>query len=230
MHRGRQYIRAIQLYVRKFHKYPPNVDALVDTEGIRFLRKRYVDPITGKDDWQPIFFGQNKLPTAIGFFGMTKNGMPIAPIGSEVNGSPETAVSEEEQSAPSGISTNFGMNDAHSGSSSSDSQTFGDTVLIGVTIPSDKRSMLVYKRQQQYDMWEFAYDPTLDGVSMAHGGNSGANTSSSGSTSLPQTGPSGTPPNSQWGPNGNLPSPSQPPSGSAPTSPWGPNGNLPSSQ
>ena len=60
MHRGKQYRRAIQLYYRKFHAYPPNVDALVKTNEIRFLRKKYIDPMTGKDDWKPILYGQNK--------------------------------------------------------------------------------------------------------------------------------------------------------------------------
>ena len=59
-HRGRQYRRAIQLYYRKFHTYPPNIDALVKTNNIRFLRKRYIDPITGKDDWKPIMFGRTR--------------------------------------------------------------------------------------------------------------------------------------------------------------------------
>src|SRR6202050_3053648 len=44
-HRGLQYRRAIQLYYRKFHAYPPNTDALVQTNNIRFLRQNYFDPI-----------------------------------------------------------------------------------------------------------------------------------------------------------------------------------------
>ncbi len=69
MQRGKQYIRAIQLYYRKFNAYPPNVDALVKTNNIRFLRKKYVDPTTGKEEWKPVMFGQNKTPQAMGFFG-----------------------------------------------------------------------------------------------------------------------------------------------------------------
>jgi len=74
MERGKQYIRAIQLYYRKFNAYPPNIDALVKTSDIRFLRKRYKDPMTGKDDWKPIYFGQNKQPIAFGFFGQPLGG------------------------------------------------------------------------------------------------------------------------------------------------------------
>ena len=69
MQRGKQYIRAIQLYYRRFHAYPPNADALVKTNDIRFLRKKYIDPTTGKDEWKPVMWGQNKTPMAMGFFG-----------------------------------------------------------------------------------------------------------------------------------------------------------------
>ena len=69
MHRGKQYVRAIQLYYRKFNAYPPNLDALVKTNEIRFLRKKYIDPTTGKADWKPIMMCQNKTPMAMDFFG-----------------------------------------------------------------------------------------------------------------------------------------------------------------
>jgi len=81
MHRGKQYARAIKLYYKKFGAYPPNVDALVKTNNIRFLRKRYTDPITGIDDWKPVLFGQNKTATAMGFFGQSLTGSTIAGIG-----------------------------------------------------------------------------------------------------------------------------------------------------
>ncbi len=81
MQRGKQYIRAIQLYYRKFNAYPPNVDALVKTNDIRFLRKKYIDPTTGKDDWKPILFGQNKTPQAMGFFGQPLAAGSLAGIG-----------------------------------------------------------------------------------------------------------------------------------------------------
>jgi type II secretory pathway pseudopilin PulG len=81
MQRGKQYVRAIKLYYGRFHTYPPNIEALVKTSNIRFLRKRYLDPTTGKDDWKPIMLGQNKTPTAMGFFGQPLAGVPLGGTG-----------------------------------------------------------------------------------------------------------------------------------------------------
>jgi hypothetical protein len=55
--RGEQYKRAIQLYFRKFKTYPASLDALENTNNIRFLRRRYSDPLTGKDEWRLIHVG-----------------------------------------------------------------------------------------------------------------------------------------------------------------------------
>jgi len=52
--RGEQYQRAIQLYFRRFRVYPPNMEALESTNNIRFLRRRYKDPMTGEDEWRVI--------------------------------------------------------------------------------------------------------------------------------------------------------------------------------
>jgi type II secretory pathway pseudopilin PulG len=49
IHRGVQYSRAIKHYVKKFGRYPTKLEDLENTNNVRFLRKRYKDPITGKD-------------------------------------------------------------------------------------------------------------------------------------------------------------------------------------
>ncbi|MBO0910945.1 MAG: hypothetical protein J2P13_04060 [Acidobacteria bacterium] len=49
IHRGVQYSRAIRRYVRKFGHYPARIEELESTNNVRYLRKRYKDPITGKD-------------------------------------------------------------------------------------------------------------------------------------------------------------------------------------
>lgn len=49
IHRGVQYSRAIKKYVKKFGSYPTKIEDLQSASNTRFLRKRYKDPITGKD-------------------------------------------------------------------------------------------------------------------------------------------------------------------------------------
>ena len=49
IHRGVQYSRAIQHFVKKTGRYPTTIEELESTNNLRFLRKRYKDPITGKD-------------------------------------------------------------------------------------------------------------------------------------------------------------------------------------
>jgi hypothetical protein len=115
MERGKQYRRAIQLYYWKFHAYPPNIDALVKTNNIRFLRKRYIDPMTGKDDWQPILFGQNKTPLALGFFGEPLAGGATAIVGTGPGGGNSVTGSFGSQT---GINTGLGSTGSGSGPTS----------------------------------------------------------------------------------------------------------------
>jgi type II secretory pathway pseudopilin PulG len=44
-HRGTAYMRAIQHFYKKFGRYPTRVEELENTNNLRFLRKRYKDPI-----------------------------------------------------------------------------------------------------------------------------------------------------------------------------------------
>lgn len=52
--RGEQYIRGVEMFVRKNKKLPQTIEELEQTNGTRFLRRRYVDPLTGKDEWRVI--------------------------------------------------------------------------------------------------------------------------------------------------------------------------------
>lgn len=55
--RGNEYAHAVKLFVRKFGMYPATVDQLENTNRMRFLRHRFKDPFTGKDDWRMLHAG-----------------------------------------------------------------------------------------------------------------------------------------------------------------------------
>jgi type II secretory pathway pseudopilin PulG len=211
--RGLQYRRAVQLYYRKFRAYPPNVDALVKTNEIRFLRKKYTDPSTGKDEWKPVMFGQNKVPIAMGFFGQPLSGgatsiAGIGPSGGNVglpgitpmggSGNSSSGIGLGSTDSGSGSNGSSGSTDSSSGSggsgtatasgsgsgsgsasgsgssSGSSGQTFGGAGIIGFSPGSSKQSILVYKKKNHYNEWEFTYDPISDMQTMT-GGNAGNN-------------------------------------------------------
>ncbi|HKR30084.1 MAG TPA: hypothetical protein VJT08_06390, partial [Terriglobales bacterium] len=106
--RGDQYALAIRRFYKKFGRYPSDLDQLENTNNIRFLRRKYLDPITGKDDWQPIQFGQARPPT--GFFGqkitttggMSPSGPGLGPstIGTGLGTSSNPASSATSATAP----------------------------------------------------------------------------------------------------------------------------------
>ncbi len=52
--RGGEYKRGIQLFVRKFGRFPAKIEDLENTNNVRFLRRRYKDPMTGADEWRLI--------------------------------------------------------------------------------------------------------------------------------------------------------------------------------
>src|SRR5467141_115177 len=60
IHRGVQYSRAIRSYYKKFGRYPTRIEELESTNNLRFLRKRYKDPLTGQD-FKLLHFGEVKL-------------------------------------------------------------------------------------------------------------------------------------------------------------------------
>jgi len=81
IHRGNQYVRAIQMYHKKIGSYPGSMEQLEKTNNQRFLRRRYIDPMTGKDDWRLIHLGEAKT-TVKGFFGQPLSGIASSGLGS----------------------------------------------------------------------------------------------------------------------------------------------------
>ena len=198
IHRGQQYERAIQLYYRKFHRYPNTVKELLHTNNIRFLRKQYKDPLTGKDDWKLVLYGHAHVHP-LGPFGkplsdlgavQASGGMYAVSGSSGSGGSAPTAAASASDSIGFGSSMSSSLGSSMSsgiGSSlgSSPTTTAGKTTspssssalgsptssgdgfhtnapFVGVVPPIKGKSIVDYRAQDNYDRWEFNYDPVVD--------------------------------------------------------------------
>ena len=254
VHRGTQYKRAIKLYYKRFGSYPVSIKQLEETNNIRFLRKRYVDPITGKDDWRIIHVGEAKVPV-MGFFGQPlQAGMSSVSTGLNGNGtgglgtpagSSGTLGSSSSfgntgssfggstigssgstsssgtgdvsagggSGAPAGVLPGMGGGAAGSGTNSSTGTSVpggatgagtsglnGSTMtgsggsgfdgggpIVGVGLPKTQKSLVVYKKQDAFNKWEFTYDPieeqqTVSSSNIPGATGAGTNVSSPGST------------------------------------------------
>jgi hypothetical protein len=242
MRRGKQYARAVKLYYKQFNAYPSNVDALVQTNNIRYLRKKYLDPTTGKDDWKPIPYGQQKTQT-LGFFGQpiggtpgagltnsltpstlgspggTAAGGPAAGGGTGIFGSTSSSSSTNPTGSnpPSPVAPTTGAIDPNTGlpvpgtaggtdggtgtppstatnggdtngispigTPGQNGQTLGGAGIMGFSPASPKQSILVYKKKNHYNEWEFLYDPVADQMMQMGGmGATGTGLTPAGST------------------------------------------------
>src|SRR3954467_514307 len=52
--RGEQYKRAIQLFVKANNRWPTTIDELERFNNRHYLRRRFKDPMTGKDEWRMV--------------------------------------------------------------------------------------------------------------------------------------------------------------------------------
>lgn len=71
IHRGKEYGIAIKKYYHKTGTYPVSLDQLENTNHLRFLRRRYKDPMTTTGEWKLIHVGEAQItmPTASGVAG-----------------------------------------------------------------------------------------------------------------------------------------------------------------
>jgi type II secretory pathway pseudopilin PulG len=253
IHRGKQYTRAVKLYYKKFGRYPSSIDQLEKTNNIRFLRKRYVDPMTGKDDWKIVHFGEAHVKP-MGLFGQPIQnagtagssmlggtpGMASNPLGSTSSFSGATSTSGMSSPSPgstgsdsSGTSGTTGTSTSTSGStsafgSSTGTSAFGSGQTFGgapmVGVVSKNTKASIKEYKQQKHYNQWEF--VYDPVEDLMSSVSlfgGGQSNINGSGS---TGTTGTPPNGLPG----TPSPGTPnPYGSNPSSGSGTTGNPPTS-
>jgi hypothetical protein len=123
--RGNEYAHAVKLYVRKFGMYPTSIDQLENTNRMRFLRARYKDPFTGKDNWRMLHAGPGGMLTD----------SKVKPQGTNSNGTGAGSNSgfgsgTGTGSGSSNASASSGFGSSGFGSASSSSSSSADTVVV----------------------------------------------------------------------------------------------------
>jgi type II secretory pathway pseudopilin PulG len=182
--RGEQYERAVGLYYKKFGKYPTKIEDLTrETNGVRFLRQAYKDPMN-KDDgtWRFIYVGangqligslrqtslaQNALGlsnsgTASSFGGLLGLGQGQGQNAGTMNGPGGAAGAP---GAAGGLGATGSQTNSAANPNPLESQPqmlSGDLIggnIIGVGSKIKKPSLRIYKGGDTYQQWEFIWNP-----------------------------------------------------------------------
>ena len=187
IHRGVQYSRAVRRYFKKFGRYPVRLEDLESTNNLRFLRRRYKDPITGQD-FKLLHFGDVKLtfgggiPPAMVVKNEGPGGAAAQPVvgggapqaglqAANVAPVPVNAEGENNQNpaqpagSPSQLSPKSPQQENGPASTSGDSLTgkvFGGGPIVGVVSTSEKETIREFNNKSHYNEWQFIYDPSSD--------------------------------------------------------------------
>ncbi len=171
IHRGVQYSRAVRKYVKKLGGYPNSLEALENTNNIRFLRKRYKDPLTGKD-FKLLHLGEVQLGAGTALAGATSAAQLAA--GAQGLGGAQgliaaqgiAGLAAQGQQPPlnqNADADSDSPNSAQSGSGSNPSNpAFGGGPIVGVASTSKKKTIREFNKKNHYNQWQFIYDPSVD--------------------------------------------------------------------
>jgi type II secretory pathway pseudopilin PulG len=136
IHRGVQYSRAIKHFVKKFGRYPTKIEDLENTNNIRFLRKRYKDPITGKD-FKILHMGEVQMSFGAGIAGATSAANLAAASQATGFGPQNTALGNSTVGSGAFVNSQFGNNGPFGGSTFGGSNpgggNFGANTFGGVS-------------------------------------------------------------------------------------------------
>ena len=228
--RGTQYAKAVALFHRQFGRYPVSTKELLATNGIRFLRKEYLDPMDPKGKWRFIHvsasgvlldsknqkFGVNQNnpnnPAGIGS-NNSSAGSPLLGGNSSMGGSNSMGL----QGGMSGIGMNPPTGDA--GQIGPTSSFFGNqnqiqgAYIAGVAATSHHESIKIWQKHRHYDEWEFlgldmgifGIQVGMPGYSSGQAGGGQQSTSPGLGFSQGSSGPTNSPTNSpsSFGPSSN---------------------------
>jgi type II secretory pathway pseudopilin PulG len=166
-HRGSAYMRAIQRYYRKLGRYPSRIEDLENTNNVRFLRKRYKDPLnqdraTGKEKDFKLLHQQDIILNNGPVLGTTPPGGPQAAQPGEpppaANAGTQSAVSDDTGKPPD-AEGNSPQSPASNPGSGFNGPTFGGGPILGVASTSKATTIRVFFNKNHYNDWLFIYVP-----------------------------------------------------------------------
>jgi type II secretory pathway pseudopilin PulG len=178
--RGNQYARAIGLYYKKFGKYPTKIEDLTrSTNGVRFLRQAYKDPMNKEDgSWRFIYVGPNgQLIGSLKQVSLLQNTLSIPGVGATFGGGLQPLTTPSANGNQPGGQNGQQVGGAGAGATvqqtnpassanplESQPQPFEGAVLggniIGVGSKIKQPSFRVYLGGDKYQLWEFIWNPT----------------------------------------------------------------------
>lgn len=168
IHRAMEYRRAVRRFAKQTGRYPMRIEELEGTNGVRYLRRRYKDPLTGRE-FRLLHMAD--IPAAMGTSGNAWS-LQSAASGNGASGDSTSADSTSTSGQDSSSTPNAGMSgsSAKSGSTSQPSnpspnqsnQPFRGGVIIGVASTSDKKTIREFNQRNHYNQWLFFYDPGYD--------------------------------------------------------------------
>ena len=178
IHRGVQYIRAVRLYCRKNNNsYPPSVDRLLETNNIRYLRKRYKDPMTKDGSWMIAHITDIKLPAANTGLGTSGTPDSAATPGQQASTTGDTKAATDSAGQGNGETItpatgtgnqNANANSGPANTSGGAGEVLGGQAMIGVISKSSQEGIRSFNEKSKYNEWLFVYQPTLESAQPGH--------------------------------------------------------------
>jgi len=166
IHRGMEYRRAIRSYAKHTGNFPLTLDQLEHASGNRYLRRRYKDPITGKD-FRLLHMNDIAAPGASSnTAGMPSGGSANTTAGIFSNASstetdPQDSTAGQDTQTPSKGSP--APQAAASSTALSSGAVFGGGAIMGVASFSPKKTIREFNHKNHYKDWLFFYSANYDG-------------------------------------------------------------------
>jgi type II secretory pathway pseudopilin PulG len=161
--RGNEYARAIAMFRRQFRRFPSDIKELKQTNGMRFLRREYADPMTRKGKWRFIHADASGTPIDSRTITRPKTTQPLGDSRSSSGGSSVLGGDSEQEKKDQEAVTEEGETKEKS-SFFGDGKQLQGAFIIGVASMSNKKSIRVYNNKSRYSDWEFL------GIEMGTGG------------------------------------------------------------